>query len=111
MANSKRKEDEIFNKAIIILTRLTVVIALVITLAIGLSLGVQNMKISYEIEKLKQELKNLDSNNKEIYINISRKTNFVYLENIARHKLKMVPPKTIKYIYIKNKNLMDKKDE
>lgn len=113
MADYKRKEDEIFKKATIIFIRLVIVIILVLTAAIGLSLGIQNMKISYEIERLKKELKNLELNNKEIYIKIAQRTNFVYLENIARNKLKMTQPKTIKYIYIKNNNIfnLDEKEK
>lgn len=110
MADYNKKDDDIFKKAMLILVRLCAVIVIVLAAAIGLSLGIQNMKISYELENLKKELKILELNNKELYIKIAQRTNFVYLENIARHKLKMIQPKAIKYIYIKNNNIVNEKD-
>lgn len=103
-----KKEDEIFKKALIILTRGFIVIVLVLIISIGLSLSIQNMKVSYEIEKLKEELKTIELDNKEIYIKIAKKTNLVYLEKIGRTKFKMTQPETIKYIYLKNHRLETK---
>lgn len=108
MAIHKKKDDEIFKKALIILIHAFVVIIVVLTASIGLSLSVQNMKISYEIEKLKEELKTIELDNKEIYIKIAQKTNLSQLEKIGREKFKMIQPQSIKYIYLKNRKQKQK---
>jgi len=75
------------------------ILALVVGLSLlHLSLHTRNMKLKYEVEDLKRVTASLRTELRELKLSASRKKELGRIENLAKRKLHMVRPDSIKYI-------------
>jgi cell division protein FtsL len=80
------------------LTAVFILIFLVTLAAIHLAIFTKSMEIKYQIEELKQTFNQLHSKNQSLAVEVSKNSAPGRIEKIAREKLNMFYPETIKYL-------------
>ena len=97
------QKDEKNNSHIIVLY--VIFIAFIgILFSIHIAQTVTISHLSYEVEKLENELDEIESKNNQLELKTAKKLSLSNIEKIARNKLGMVKAEKTKYITLNNKN-------
>lgn len=86
-----------------ILRAFAILIIFVSLSVVHLAIYTSSIKISYEIDGLKQRLEKLRSDNRYLSYLVAKEEALPKIEQIARKKLNMVYPEKINYIIVSTK--------